>query len=304
MLNLYLNELVDELPKYELKYFMTPSLIRLKNVGYFCGMDYASKNVYNFSENITRFTHSISTSFIIDKLTHDKTKTIAGLYHDIATPCFSHVIDYMNKDYSKQETTEEYTERIIKSDEILLSYLKKDEIKVDDIINFKKFSIVDTERPKLCADRLDGIVLTSIAWTKNIKSNEIKLITKDMSLYKNEDNEEEIGFSSKDTAKMVVKINKEIDKYCHSNEDNYMMELLAKITAIAISRKYIKYDDLFFLNEDQIFKIFIESKDNELLELLNKFKTIKKEEIPETIIPEVKSRIINPLVKDKRVLTL
>ena len=32
------------------KYLSVPSLVRLRNVGYFCGMDYASKNVYDFSE--------------------------------------------------------------------------------------------------------------------------------------------------------------------------------------------------------------------------------------------------------------
>lgn len=43
------------------------------------------------------------------KLTNDKVATLAGLFHDIATPCFSHVIDYMNGDYENQESTEEYT---------------------------------------------------------------------------------------------------------------------------------------------------------------------------------------------------
>ena len=35
-------------PKVLEKYFSVPSLLRLKNIGYFCGMDYASKNIYYF----------------------------------------------------------------------------------------------------------------------------------------------------------------------------------------------------------------------------------------------------------------
>ena len=74
----------------------------------------------------------------------------------LQTPCFSHVIDYMNEDYEKQESTEELTENIIKNDKYLLECLKEDNIDVDDVINFKKFSIVDNDRPKCCVDRLDG----------------------------------------------------------------------------------------------------------------------------------------------------
>ena len=35
-------------------------------------------------------------------------------------------------------------------------------------VDFKKHSIVDIDRPKLCADRLDGVILTGLFWTKGI----------------------------------------------------------------------------------------------------------------------------------------
>ena len=76
-------------------------------------MDYASKNIYDFGEYISRFDHSLDVALITWKYTKDKTATIAGLIHDIATPSFAHVIDYMNKDYANQESTEEYTEKIV-----------------------------------------------------------------------------------------------------------------------------------------------------------------------------------------------
>ena len=60
---------------------------------------------------------------------------LAALFHDVATPCFSHVIDYMNKDYVNQESTEEYTDRIIRSDQYLLDCLKKDGIAVEEQLN-------------------------------------------------------------------------------------------------------------------------------------------------------------------------
>ena len=96
----------NKVPRFLKKYLEVPTLKRLKEIGYFCGMDYASKDIYNFKEYITRYDHSLTVALLVYRLTKNKEATIAGLFHDISTPCFSHVIDYMNKDYSKQETAE------------------------------------------------------------------------------------------------------------------------------------------------------------------------------------------------------
>ena len=303
---MYLKYYLEELgyltmPNFLVKYLETPSLLRLKKISYFCGMDYASKDIYNFSESITRYDHSLTVSLIVYKLTKNKTATLAGLFHDIATPCFSHVIDYMNKDYEKQESTEEYTEDILRKDEYLKKCLEEDKIDIDNIINFKKYSIVDNERPKVCADRIDGVILTGIGWTKNITKEDITNIVQDMCIYINEENKEEIGFKSKDVAKKVLEVSKSIDIYCHSKEDNYMMELLAKITKLAIGKKYIIYDELYYYNEEELLNLLKSKQDEELQSLIIKFENIKKEEITNIHLPNIKIRKLNPMVKGIRI---
>lgn len=301
-LQYYLEQLgYSNLPKFLIKYLKTPSLLRLKDISYFCGMDYASKDIYNFSEFISRYDHSLTVSLIVYKLTKDKKATLAGLFHDIATPCFSHVIDYMNQDYEKQESTEEYTEHILKNDKYLNECLEKDNIDINDIINFKKYSVVDNDRPNVCADRIDGVILTGIGWTKNINKNDINSIVKDMCIFLNENNEEEIGFKSLKVAKKVLDVSESIDIYCHSTEDNYMMLLLAKITKISIEKKYITYEELYSYNERDLFSILRKQKDNELKKLLNEFETKKISDIPELEIPKIKIRDLNPLVNGKRI---
>jgi len=302
-LQYYLKELgYDNIPSFLTKYLKTPSLIRLKEVGYFCGMDYASKKIYNFREYISRYDHSLTVALIIYKLTKDKVQTLAGLFHDIATPCFSHVIDYMNKDYEMQESTEEYTEVILNNDVYLKKCLKEDNIDIDDIFNFKKYSIVDNSRPKVCADRIDGVILTGIGWTKNIKKKDIKNIVNDMTIFKNEYNEDEIGFKTLDIARKVIEISKSIDIYCHSKEDNYMMQLLANITELAINKKYIAYDELYSYNEKELFDLLENKNDIELKTLINEFKNIKKENIPFIELPYIKIRDLKPLVNGVRIL--
>lgn len=282
------------------KYLRVPSLIRLKNVGYFCGMDYASKEIYNFSGYVSRYDHSLTVALITWMCTEDKSATLAALFHDISTPCFSHVIDYMNNDYIEQESTEQYTKDILDKDEHLLEYLKEDGILLEEIIDFKKYTIVDNNRPKLCADRLDGVILTGLYWTKNLTLEDVKNIIYDIEIFINEDNEKEIGFKSNKIANLVVDINKSIDIYCHSKEDVYMMELLANITKKAIDKKIISYEDLYILTEDKLMNILEKCKDNEILLDLNKFKTIKLNEIPDFDIPNIKYRCLNPLVDSIR----
>ena len=301
MYNYYLSLLKeDNNPSFLDKYLDCPSIKRLKNIGYFCGMDYASKSIYDFGEYISRFDHSLDVALLTYKYTKDKKATLAGLFHDIATPCFSHVIDYMNKDYANQESTEELTEIIIKSDKKLLNNLKEDNIDVDDVINFKKYSIVDNNRPKLCADRLDGVILTGLFWTKNINLNDINDILNHLIVLKNEENELELGFDNYLVANKVSDVSDKIDEYCHSNEDNYMMELLAYLTKYVLDNNYINYEDLYILDENNVHKIFNKIKDIDFLNNYDLFKNIKIEDVPIQEMPYVKKRDLNLLVNGKR----
>ena len=301
LLKYYLNKLgLKEIPSFLIPYLECSSLKRLKQIGYFCGMDYASKDIYDFKEKITRYDHSLSTALLTYRLTKDKIATIAALFHDIATPRFSHVIDYMNKDYARQESTEKYTRKIILEDERLVSLLKRDGISIDYIINFKQFSVVDNERPKLCADRLDGIILNGIGCTKNINIEDIDDIIDDITLFINEDEEYEIGFETENVARRVLEVNDSINEYFHSNEDNYMMELLAIITKRAIDDKLFSYDELYTLNEDEVYSLISHSSNKELLSLYEKFKNVKLDEIEIVEIPEIKKRDLNPIIQGKR----
>ena len=301
-LSFYMNLLgYNKMPYFLKKYLKSPTLLRLKKVGYFCGMDYASKDIYDFREYISRYDHSVTVALLTYRFTKSKRATISALFHDCATPCFSHVIDYMNKDYEKQESTEEYTERIILSDKYLKKCLKKDKIDINSIIDFKKYTVVDNNRPKVCADRIDGVILTAIGWTKNITLEEIYEVVNDLCLLTNEDKEPEISFKTAQVAKKVLEISESIDVYCHSDEDNYMMDLLANIAKEAINNKLFTYDDLYYLNEEEIYNILENTGNNTIKKLFEKFKTIKKKEVPKIKLPSIKKRALNPLIMGKRI---
>jgi hypothetical protein len=79
-----------------------------------------------------------------------------------------------------------------------------------------------------------------------------------------------------------------------------MMQLLAKITKLAIDKGYISYKDLFTYHEKRILRLLNSKKDEELKKLLYMFYNMTIDEVPEIELPNVKVRSLNPLVNNKR----
>ena len=303
LLEYYKNKLgIGNMPEFLKKYLELPIIDRLKYITYLCGMDYASKDIYNFRESITRYDHVLTTSLMTWKLTEDKNATLAALFHDAATPCFSHVIDFMNGDSKVQESTEIPHGKIISGAEGLNDMLETDSVNIDSLINFKQYSVVDIDRPKLCADRLDGIILTGISWAEKVDEDMIDGVVDAITLYSNEDNQKEIGFIDEMVALDVLLVNQRIDYLCQSRSDYYMMNLLADIVKLGIEKKYYDYNSLYYMKEEELLKILENTEDYEILSLLDKFYNIKKTDVPLIKVDKskVKSRVLKPIVSGER----
>lgn len=93
----------------------TSEFKRLSNIGMNCGCEYTSFPIFSKGKNYTRYTHSIGVALIVWHFTKDIKQSIAGLLHDISSPVFAHVIDFLNGDHENQESTEERTEYIIEN---------------------------------------------------------------------------------------------------------------------------------------------------------------------------------------------
>src|SRR5574344_1581542 len=127
----YQEILCNDYPNFIDKYFNTPELHRLKNIGLFCGCDYV--NVHKIKYWYSRFDHSVSTALMTWHFTHNKTQTIAALFHDVGTPVLSHTIDYLLGDSSKQETSEKNEFDIISKSPLIKMYLESDDINILDL---------------------------------------------------------------------------------------------------------------------------------------------------------------------------
>ena len=131
----YLTVLSPEFPEWLLEYIYTPEMLRLDGIGMSCGTLYTK--IYNDEYFYSSLTHSVAVALIIWNFTHDKKQTLAGLFHDIATPTFKHCIDFMNGDYITQESTEDRTRTIIENSTEIMELLKRDGITIEEVEDYK-----------------------------------------------------------------------------------------------------------------------------------------------------------------------
>ena len=260
----YFKILSNDIPDFIYEYVDTKEMQRLSGVGYFCGIDYNNKmKDCDLKYFFSRLDHSIAVALIVWNFTKDKKQTLAGLFHDISSPTFSHVVDFMNGDSLKQESTEYLTEEIIKNSKEITSLLKKDNINLEDVIDYQLYPIADNPRPKLSADRLDGIFSSKLIWFKNWELEDIKNVYENIQIFKNEENIDELGFNNLISAQEFGKGIIELGYILQKNENKLALNFLGDILKTGIRNNIFSEEDLFNSTEQEIiFKIKTSQNDS------------------------------------------
>lgn len=301
----YFKILVDEIPYFLYEYINTPELQRIGKIGVNCGTDYTK--IFNNKFFYSRLDHSIGVALIIWNFTKDKKQTLAGLFHDIATPCFSHCIDFLHKDYKNQEVTEADTRKIIEESQGIQSLLKKDNILIDEVCDYKIYPIADNDTPRLSADRLEYTLSSGLSFTQEWNLSDIKEMYSNLTILSNEDNITELGFTDKEIAEKFVNGASKMWMVFQGNKDKLVMQFIADSIKIAIDKNVIKEVDLYKYSEAEIIDKILNCKEDKLSNNFRNF--MESTDICEGLNPpkdnyyigfDVKKRYINPLVKGVR----
>ena len=149
----YLNILEPEFPGWLNDYINTQELLSQRYISITCVTIYS--NLFESDFFFSSLDHSVAVALIMWHFTQDKKQTLSGLFHDIATPAFKHCVDFLNGDYMTQGATEDLTTEIIKKSEEIISLLKRDNIKINEVDNYHIYPIADNDTPKLSSDRLE-----------------------------------------------------------------------------------------------------------------------------------------------------
>ena len=247
----YLHILSAEIPEFLMEYANVKEMERLKGISMVSACEHTKLIPHKFFH--TRYEHSLGVALIVWNFTKDKKQTIAGLYHDIATPSFSHVVDYLHGDYEKQETTENLTAEIIKNSKEIMKLLNRDSISVSEIEDYHVYPIADNDSPRLSADRLEYTLSDGLVTQDAFSLESIDRIYNDLTILKNENEEIEIGFKHLDIAEEYIeRANKMWHLFSGNNENNMVMQFWTDILKRMAQDNYITEKDLYKYSEKEI----------------------------------------------------
>ena len=262
----------DDFPLFIDELINTPEFKRLENVGMNCGCEYTSFPIFAKGKEYTRYKHSIGVALIIWHFTKDIKQSIAGLLHDISSPVFAHVVDFLNGDHENQESTEEKTEEIIENSEEIQKILKKYNLTTKDVYDYHMYPIADNDSPLLSADRLEYTL--GNAFYYDFKSmDELKDMYDDLVVSKNEFGQDEISFKSLDKATEFASVSILNSKVYTADYDRFSMQYLADLLKLAVDKNIITLDDLYTTEDEVILKL---ERDEELNSKFNEFKSFSK----------------------------
>ena len=177
-----------------------PEMRRLENVGMNCGCEYTSFPLFRaIREPYSRFDHSVGVALLIWRFTSDVRQTLAGLFHDIATPCFAHVVDFMLGDSLRQEATEDGTREVIQRSKAIQALLRDLSLITDDVADYHLYPIADNDSPHLSADRLEYTLGNMVNY--GFASRErVKWMLDALTVLSDEEGQTELGFEQSEEA--------------------------------------------------------------------------------------------------------
>lgn len=299
----YFNILEAEFPEWLNEYINTKELLFQQHTSITCGTIYSK--LFDSKFFYSTLDHSVAVALIIWHFTHDKKQTLSGLFHDIATPTFKHCVDFLNGDYMSQESTEDLTTQIISKSKEIMTLLERDKIKLSEVDNYHIYPIADNDTPKLSADRLEYSLANALFTYDLIKLEEIQQIYNDIEIQRNEQNEIELGFKTKELAREFVKITSRLSIIYREDRTRYSMQFLADILKKLSEENKICKKDLYVLKESEVIKIIENSKYKQVFNIWKNAKKVKvSNEQPQDVYyvhHGAKIRYINPLVNGERI---
>ncbi|MDO8623552.1 MAG: HD domain-containing protein [archaeon] len=260
------------------------SIQRLKGISQM-GMpqEYYHKPIFS------RYDHSIGVLILLRRLNANLKEQIAGLLHDISHTAFSHVIDWVIGDSTKEDYQDNIFLDFLKNSDIP-PILEKYNLDYKEFANLENFSLLEKSAPSLCADRFDYSI-REISW--NNKKEVTKIIINSLINYNGN-----ITFNSKESAEIFAKGYSNCNtEHWTGNEAKARYYILSEILKKAISNKIISLEDLKNSQDDIVINLLINSKDEYILnqlELLRKGFIIKETDSCDGIILKKKFRYVDP----------
>lgn len=297
--------LEPDFPEWLQEYIETPVLQKQKYISTTCGTIYS--DLFESQRFYSSLDHAIGVALMVWHFTHDKKQTLAGLFHDIATPVFKHCVDFMNGDHLAQESTEDLTTEMIAESPEIRRLLKRDGILISEVDNYHLYSIADNDTPKLSADRLEYSLANMLFAYGVADLAEIREMYADIVVQSDKNGVKELGFQTKKIARKFIKLTSQLSIFYREDRTRYSMQFLADILKKMSESGRLSVTDLYQMKESEVIKMILASEYGDAFLAWQKAKKIRKAkslgQCPDGVYVvncQAKVRYIDPLWQGER----
>ena len=234
----------EDVPEFLREFADTPPMQRLKDVGMNCGCEYTAFPLFANLRPYSRFDHSVGVALIIWHFTGNMEQTLAGLFHDVTTPVFAHVVDFLNGDHLRQESTEAGVAECLAASPEICALLNRYGITLEAVSDYHCYPVADNDAPALAADRLEYTL--GNLWNYGFADlDEIRGAYEDLSVGTDEAGQNELVFRTPETAVWFAQAALKNSRIYIADEDRFAMQALADLLRTAVERGAVCYEDLW-----------------------------------------------------------
>lgn len=286
------------LPPWLLEAAQAPGLLRLQDVSMHCGCHYTAFPRFQGLPGYCRYDHCLGVAAIVWHFTGSREAALAGLVHDMATPVFSHVVDFLYGDAMTQERTEEGTLERIQADPVLGQLLTRWKIPPEALYPTEQHPIADNPSPQLAADRLEYTLHNGVDYGICTPA-EAAALYEDLTVGENEKGQPELMFRSREAAMGFSRVSLACSGIYVAPEDRYAMEVLSNLLSSALRQEVLEEKDLHTGEAEVIRKL----EGSSLAPQWNAFRAMRRLVLADQPGPEpmwrqikAKKRAIDPMV--------
>lgn len=227
---------------------------RLRQVGMDCGCEYTSFPLFHRGLPSSRWEHSLGVGLIVWHFTGDRAQAAAGLLHDVSTPVFAHVVDFLRRDYVGQSATEAGTEAMILGSRQVRETLERWDIRPEDVVDYHRYPVADNDVPGLSADRLEYTLRNFLQY--GVRSmEEAAAFYADLRVGRSERGEDELMFGEAELAADFARAALVNARVYVSDEDRFSMEYLARLLRRGLEAGVLEQADLYTTEPQVIAKL-------------------------------------------------
>lgn len=242
------------LPEELLAFAGTKPMQRLLHVGMNCGCEYTACPLYKTAQPYSRYLHSLGAAAIVWHFTSNTAQSLSALFHDIATPVFAHVVDFLNGDHLRQESTEAPTHEILTGDAEIQALLTGLGLTTADVDDYHRYPIADNDSPRLSSDRLE-YTLGNAYRTFGVPLDTVSAVYQNLTVAEAEDGAPELAFRDLAAAQVFSSWSLRQSYWFVSDDDRFFMQALADLLRFALQKGAFCYEDLWQTEPDVIAKL-------------------------------------------------